>query len=1842
MITIYNSNLDFDLTSSNSITLSSTSNMVFKTNGTDKLTIQNNGISVSGNVVVSGLITSTGGGFSGLGAGLTNIPISAINELRLELNGGTTDLSVTRDTLNASIVSEARFGSNYTGRINSELNTRVDNTSNYVLATSNILIGRIINTSNYVDNTSNLLSVRIDNTSNYALATSNILIGRIINTSNYVDSTSNFLSVRIDNTSNYALATSNILIGRIINTSNYVDSTSNFLGGRIDNTSNYALATSNILIGRVINTSNYVESTSNTLIGRIINTSNYVESTSNTLIGRIINASNYVDSTSNILIGRIINTSNYVLATSNILADYNNLINKPFQFNGANIFNNSGNVGIGTNAPLSLMEIITANYAGALLTLDAGIVNSTTQMPRNIGRPLLKLGKTSVSTSAGDYYGIGFGISPTLSDYNCAEIGTIITSTTGLETGDIIFSTRPGTNNVIATERMRITSGGNVGIGTTDTTTYKLNVGGTLNTTALYVNGTALTTTIGLKQDVLTSANTIGVFNTTTDFVVNGAKIELTNNTSNYILATSNLLSRRIDSTSNYSDRVGVWGSNYTDKADIWGSNYSDKVGVWGSNYAYDKVGVWGSNYSDRVGGWGSNYAYDKVGVWSSNYTDRVGGWGSNYAYDKVGVWSSNYTDRIGERTSNYVFATSNILIGRIINTSNYVSSYKPATAVRADTADKFTNSRKIANVPFDGSADISISYNSLDNQLSFGDGLSTSYDNITKITSVTANAAPQEQSDWTQTSTSLASFIKNKPDLTIIATNNTNVSNYVLATSNFLAGRIDNTSNYIDSINTSLTASIVSGGQWTNVSSGIYYNTSNVGIGTAVPITKLHIYNDINETTNLTIQNNKIIPPTTSPTEITSTDATSTTIGTTERCITFPYTGTANTRDYTFTTTEPLSCDILIVGGGGAGGSWMGGGGGAGGVVYTINQTLSIGTYTIKVGRGGVGVPSSGTGSGAYGATADGIESSMMNNNGSSYISMLFGTTSLELRGYGGGQGGTYADNLNGKNGGSGGGCSERDPAFAVNVAGISTQGNTYWNGSSYVAGGKAGRTNIAGGTDYDGGGGGGLGAQSATYNRNGNEGVSISITGTSQFYAAGGGGGQYCDNPAWSPTTLAGLGGSGIGGNGRIWNRTAYSAAPRNVATSGTNGTGSGGGGGAWTQAPTSVSGSGGSGIVIMRYRKIPTNSSIEFIRGSIGDSNVNYKIGNYNGDFKIMKSINNFDSSIFILDTSGKLNISGNVGIGGENTTSYKLNVEGDINISSGSSFRVGGNVLSTFTPTSANLIDLLSSTQFENLNSLIQIKSSWKPTTAGTADSATTATGISSANLIASLNTSHFTNDTGTSKIIINSSFKPTTAGTADSATTATGISSANLIASLNTSHFTNDTGTSKIIINSSFKPTTAGTADTASALTSGTSISTDTITASGLITANNGISIPSGKTLVSLGNVGIGTNITPALLNLVQSSGVGITEDFINMNFNADWGLKIRQNYTGAGNIQYEFQSRYSSANHTPLIIKGQEIIMNSGKVYINSDNAESSISRLNVSAADSNGVSAVFTHPNLTLNMNITYDGILAGGTNANANIILRPKGTGILIVTSKSASINLAGSYFDNFTGVGTESKGANRDWNAICAQFDGGVWTKSYFLTTSDIRIKEDIQDINDDDALNKLLAIEPKTYKYIDKVVRGDNKVYGFISQQVKEVVPEAVKIEKSYIPNIMLIGDFADYIITLPSQPTKVIIKVNDNIKCIDDNGNEVLVKVDEVIDEITFKIKAIDNMKPLVYTHNKIFVYGTEVDDFHILSKEYIFTLNVCATQELHRRIISQEERIKELEAKVSMLLNSIS
>jgi hypothetical protein len=209
--------------------------------------------------------------------------------------------------------------------------------------------------------------------------------------------------------------------------------------------------------------------------------------------------------------------------------------------------------------------------------------------------------------------------------------------------------------------------------------------------------------------------------------------------------------------------------------------------------------------------------------------------------------------------------------------------------------------------------------------------------------------------------------------------------------------------------------------------------------------------------------------------------------------------------------------------------------------------------------------------------------------------------------------------------------------------------------------------------------------------------------------------------------------------------------------------------------------------------------------------------------------------------------------------------------------------------------------------------------------------------------------------------------------------------------------------------------------------------------------------------------------------------------------------------------------------------------------------------------------------------------------------------------------------------------------DNTAIQIDNNGAVYFPNGSSSASDSRIKKDIEDINDETALNKLLLIQPTTYNYIDQDRnKGYGKVYGFIAQQIKDVIPEAITIvKKEIIPNICkscLVKNKREIYHNIPTD-----IPIDTDVKI-----DNVLYKIKKIYKEY-FEIDQDINT-------DTAFVYGYSVDDFHSLNKDYIFTLNVCATQELYRRIElrnqiikSNDDRIKDLESKVALLLvnNSI-
>ena len=173
----------------------------------------------------------------------------------------------------------------------------------------------------------------------------------------------------------------------------------------------------------------------------------------------------------------------------------------------------------------------------------------------------------------------------------------------------------------------------------------------------------------------------------------------------------------------------------------------------------------------------------------------------------------------------------------------------------------------------------------------------------ITITNGVISSAAgtAQVNSDWTQTNTSLKSFIQNKP------TAGTNISLANNTITNTITG--SPSQNIIDLNNN---------------------------------------YLIVKDKPDSVIVSEVDVPLTNEPT-ITSPAFT-------ESIRTFTHSGgTEDQTPHTITIGQNTICDILIVGGGGGGGGGHGGGGGAGQLVL-IHQAILSGTYTIKVGKGGNG----------------------------------------------------------------------------------------------------------------------------------------------------------------------------------------------------------------------------------------------------------------------------------------------------------------------------------------------------------------------------------------------------------------------------------------------------------------------------------------------------------------------------------------------------------------------------------------------------------------------------------------------------------------------------------------------------------------------------------------------------------------------------------------------------------------------------------------------------------------------------------------------------------------------
>ena len=247
--------------------------------------------------------------------------------------------------------------------------------------------------------------------------------------------------------------------------------------------------------------------------------------------------------------------------------------------------------------------------------------------------------------------------------------------------------------------------------------------------------------------------------------------------------------------------------------------------------------------------------------------------------------------------------------------------------------------------------------------------------------------------------------------------------------------------------------------------------------------------------------------------------------------------------------------------------------------------------------------------------------------------------------------------------------------------------------------------------------------------------------------------------------------------------------------------------------------------------------------------------------------------------------------------------------------------------------------------------------------------------------------------------------------------------------------------------------------------------------------------------------------------------------------------------------------------------------------------------------------------------------------------------------------------------------------------AFFEGAIQLDS-ICVGSDKRMKQNITEITDGtSSLQLLRRIKCSTFEYVDKIRHSHYKVHGFIAQDIKYVVPEAVQLVPDCLPTFYCMCSIEKYSIqdNDKTETFRVYIPVNDvkkliftgnhnektgieyktvsgapasdangnqnfKVKLKDASDNDVEVMTTRIIDDFSFLIKVPLNDKGenTIIKEDTYFLYGQYVDDFHKIDNDHIHNIATAALQEVDRQQQADKARIAELENHVSILEAKVS
>jgi hypothetical protein len=371
------------------------------------------------------------------------------------------------------------------------------------------------------------------------------------------------------------------------------------------------------------------------------------------------------------------------------------------------------------------------------------------------------------------------------------------------------------------------------------------------------------------------------------------------------------------------------------------------------------------------------------------------------------------------------------------------------------------------------------------------------------------------------------------------------------------------------------------------------------------------------------------------------------------------------------------------------------------------------------------------------------------------------------------------------------------------------------------------------------------------------------------------------------------------------------------------------------------------------------------------------------------------------------------------------------------------------------------------------------------------------------------------------------------------------------------------------------------------------------------------------------NVGIGTASPTALLHILESTANNTNPSNIFVDKNGERAALQVWNYNNnTSNLQLSSNMYWNNSGsgtvHNTLAGKAWNLTMGSN---------QDSLRVARFTSADTS--STLFT---------INSAGNVGIGTTSPL--------AKLHIVGGEGTMTSAARGYFRYNDGYVLNSGG----WGAMSIYASTDIVSGGYIashggtITTSDSRIKKNIEDINPNIALEILRQIKPKTYKFKDNIKNEDKVIYGFIAQEIKTIVPESIHTTKREVPNIFELADVSDGNKIILTKNSTSILKIDDEIMLYDSKNTEIKAFITNIIDDYTFIIDKQLNSEQInsETINNKIFVYGQIVDDFLYLNKEYLFTITTSALQEIDQQLQSTKDIISNQKTEINDLKSDIN